>query len=295
VPESSPEGVNKKKKKRRPDAEQSVFESQPAVSSADAAHKADAGASRTAKAQALIGAVLEEPTPTVFETTPTATSADAVAGTWSSKAEEAAALITLATEEDEQDGRSVFQSLPAQTSADTGHSTGGSVNCDVPDPDGVFESRPSPSDADVAHSKAAGNHAREAEALIFAAAELGCEDAAGGVFERQPSQSAADIRHGDSNSGHAAQAEAIILAATDEDNTRSVFESNPKPSQAHVGHGMAAQKVLCNAGTDGVFESTPIKRTADAQHGETEVWGSEYETDESEAEVELPPATLHTS
>mmetsp|Transcript_27242 Transcript_27242/g.53247 ORF Transcript_27242/g.53247 Transcript_27242/m.53247 type:complete len:309 (-) Transcript_27242:35-961(-) len=286
-PPTSAGEVKKKKKKRRPDTQQSVFESQPAKSFADAAHKVDAGASRTAEAQALIGAAMEE--------------------------EDSGA----------PDGRSVFQSLPVQTSADTGHATGGSADCNVPDADGVFESRPSPSGADVAHNKAAGNHARDAEALILAAAELD-ENAAGGVFEKQPQQSAADIRHADSNSRHAAQAEAEIVAAADEDISRCsksvfeskpqqsaadlrhsdsfqasdnavVFESDPKPSQAHVGHGKAVQKVLENAGTAGVFESAPIKSTADAHHDETEVWGSEYETDESEDEVELPPTNLHAS
>lgn len=344
VPATSAEEVKKKKKKRRPDAGQSVFESQPAVSSADAAHKDNVGTNRTAEAQALIGAALEEDegpesvfesepqkssaafgagvresghedgaaNRTVFETTPTATCADAVAGTWSSRAPEAFAVIAAA-EEDEQEERSVFQSSPVQTSADTGHATGGSANCDVPDADGVFESRPSHSGADVAHSKVAGNHARDAEALILASAELEGEDAAGVVFEKNPSQSAADIRHADSNSRYAAQAEATILAATAEDHAvfesqprqttadlrhsdslqasdaAVVFESDPKPSQAHVGHGTAAQKVLANASTAGVFESAPVKSTANASAGATEVWESEYETDESEAEVEVPP------
>mmetsp|Transcript_93418 Transcript_93418/g.180111 ORF Transcript_93418/g.180111 Transcript_93418/m.180111 type:complete len:270 (+) Transcript_93418:93-902(+) len=213
--------------------------------------------------------------------------------------------------------------VSGETADRDGHATGGSADCNVPDADGVFESRPSPSGADVAHNKAAGNHARDAEALILAAAELD-ENAAGGVFEKQPQQSAADIRHADSNSRHAAQAEAEIVAAADEDISRCsksvfeskpqqsaadlrhsdsfqasdnavVFESDPKPSQAHVGHGKAVQKVLENAGTAGVFESAPIKSTADAHHDETEVWGSEYETDESEDEVELPPTNLHAS
>merc|ERR1719458_561221 len=111
--------------------------------------------------------------------------------------------------------------------------------------------------------------------MIFAAADEDNTCGSKSVYESQPKLSAADLRHSDS------------LQASD---AAVVFESDPKPSQAHVWHGMAAQKVLGNAGTAGVFESAPIKSTAHAQHGETEVWGSEYETDDSETEVELPPS-----
>lgn len=304
------EAVSDEKEKRRKKKKQTnggVFESNPEPSRADVCHT-DSSRNRAAEAQALIYAALEqadapehvfesqpqrstaavvagarpvaadahfysqECCATVFESQPRMTAADAASGACTSHAEAARVLIQAAAEEGEEEGRSIFESVPKQVTADTGHSLGAVVALERLEGTSVFESAPVPSRADVMHC-VASRHAESAEALILSAAERDEADS-GAIFESQPQQSVAAVTHAD---------KVLNIDA-------GVFESEPLPSIADVLHGRAAHKAVDKLGNldngnfpiAGVFESQPRKSTANVRYGEAVASESEYETDEED-------------
>lgn len=234
--------------------------------------------------------------PTVFESSPSATTADAQHTAPGGTAHAAQALITEASQRE----ACVFENQPV-----TPHRVDASASL-VPPSEAfaaarsVFESAPRPSQADVLHG-CHGRLAKSAQALIQAAAEdSGCS-----VFESQPKPSRASVMHG------------VTFASG---NSPCVFESTPAPSRADALHDIransaaaarelieeAAEQVdlneglvrkssiklaleaeaLINAAAHAkeaafVFESQPAPSKAHVRHGQSE--SSEDESDEDTA------------
>merc|ERR1712064_83722 len=196
--------------------------------------------------------------------------------------------------------KSVFESMPAETKASVGHSSG----CQLPDTNeaSVFESKPRASTAHVSSEKAvlpdmegpsvcesnpdestwaarAGSQVNDTpkgpsvceSTPAISRASITAADAVpisnGGVCESQPAESSAHVK-------------AMDPATADMDQT-SVFENTPGKSLATCVHSDVVEGVVEG---QHVFESKPEGRKTDAAHGiEVVESGSEWETD-SEAE-----------
>eukprot|EP00419_Tripos_fusus_P078253 CAMPEP_0172937534 /NCGR_PEP_ID=MMETSP1075-20121228/222568_1 /TAXON_ID=2916 /ORGANISM="Ceratium fusus, Strain PA161109" /LENGTH=571 /DNA_ID=CAMNT_0013798909 /DNA_START=12 /DNA_END=1729 /DNA_ORIENTATION=+ len=250
-----------------PVEEQSVFESTPqesqaadtghsvsapmepvaaAMGAADVAENPGAGQQEEAKKKKKKKKKVKEAAPSVFESTPAVSQADAHCSEHTTDAADMA--------------QSTFESTPSQSAADSGHAV--SAPMEPVEEQSVFESTPQESraDADTVNSVSAPMEPVEEQS----------------VFESTPQESKATYAAGRQDVDALAEG-----AETEAD--KSVFESEPVKSTAAVTH---SDKVAEQTDTaiQSVFESVPVDSKASAKAGLDGAGSeSEYETDDEYA------------
>jgi hypothetical protein len=283
--------AERKKRKKRHGLGQTIFESQPVVTTADSGHT-----------QPHVEVECPSLLQSTFESTPKNSTADIVAGKF------------LQQQPGDPTESSIFESTPTQSVADSGHCE---ASCPLKkeatcaEVQSTFESTPAQTTADASAVDQAMPQAAQ-DRVVFESdpqtslATVRAADTADhaeatdlaipSVFESEPCPSVAAVTHGDKfmqgeddcchgvfESQPCDPVATVTYADTAEKETsdlqeQSIFESQPLESLASVKHG-ALYKL---ADTEqGVFESMPVASKAHAKAGVDAVASdSEYETDD---------------